>query len=172
MQVLRWLSRRVSRRGASLRFDHVVWTTMIDELRRRGGGRREAGAFLLGSRDGEQRRVVRVVYLDDLDPDCLVGNIHLHGDAYSALWTLCDREQRRVIGDIHTHPGTSVKQSRTDQDNPMVARRGHLALIAPDFATRAVSPRELGVHEYLGEDGWRSHFGRQAKRRVYVGRWA
>ena len=103
--------------------------------------------------------VSRVVYLDDLDPECLVGNIHLSGDAYSKLWGLCDREEIRVIGDIHTHPGQWVGQSPTDKDNPMVARRGHLAVIAPDLATRAVSPPEVGLHEYLGDEGWRSGSG-------------
>ncbi|MEK6251646.1 MAG: hypothetical protein AABM43_06850 [Actinomycetota bacterium] len=143
---------------------------MIEELGRRGEGRREAGAFLLAPRKGERRRVSRIVYLDDLDPHCLVGSIHLNGDAYSALWSLCDRDQLRVIADIHTHPGKGVRQSAIDMDNPMVARRGHLALIAPDLATRPISPRELGVHEYLAEDGWSSRFGRKARRLVYVGR--
>jgi proteasome lid subunit RPN8/RPN11 len=145
---------------------------MIGELGRRGEGRRETGAFLLAPRSGNASLVAQVVYLDDLDPNCLVGSIHLHGEAYSKLWSLCDREGMRVVGDIHTHPGTNVGQSRIDAANPMVARRGHLALIAPDLASRFVATAEIGVHEYRGDDGWESYFGRDAKRVIYVGRWA
>ena len=52
---------------------------MIAELGRRGNGRRESGAFLLCDRAGDQRTVTRVVYLDDLDPDCLTGGIEFNG---------------------------------------------------------------------------------------------
>lgn len=172
MKVFRRVARKVVGRKARLRFDRVTWAEMIRELGRRGEGRREAGAFILASRNGEGSLVAQIVYLDELDPDCLVGSIHLHGEAYSKLWSLCDRQNLRVVADIHTHPGTNVGQSRIDATNPMVARHGHLALIAPDLATRPVHPREIGVHEYRGDEGWMSRFGRDAKRFVYVGKWA
>jgi hypothetical protein len=78
------------------------WEAMIAELARRGAARRESGAFLLCDRTGEPRTVTRVVYLDDLDPNCLTGAIELDGLAYSKLWDICDAEGRRVIGDVHT----------------------------------------------------------------------
>jgi hypothetical protein len=126
----------------------------------------------LTPRRGKTSRVSRVVYFDDLDPDCLNGAIHFHGEAYGKLWNICDRESMRVLADIHTHPGEWVGQSSIDAENPMVAKRGHLALIAPNLATRAVAPAAVGVHEYRGEEGWVSSFGRAAERLLYVGRYA
>jgi hypothetical protein len=145
---------------------------MITELHRRGEERREAGAFLLGRRKGHSRLVSRVVYLDDIDPECLVGGIHLHGEAYGRLWDICDEAGVRVLADIHTHPGDWVGQSSTDKENPMIASSGHIALIAPNFAAGEIKAKHVGVHEYRGEAGWDSHFGRTARRLLYVGRFA
>lgn len=170
--MFRHLASKIVRYRARLRFDRNAWEGMIAELGRRGEGRREAGAFLLAPREGRTRLVSRVVYLDDLDPDCLVGGIHFHGEAYSELWDICDREEMRVVADIHTHPRSWVGQSSIDAENPMVARRGHIGLIAPCLATRPTSSKEVGVHEYRGEEGWASHFGRDAKRLLYIGRFA
>lgn len=166
--------RKMFARRAWLRFRPDTWGRMIEELCRRGEGRRESGAFLLGPREGCGRllTVTRVVYLDDLDPSCLVGNIHFHGEAYGKLWDICEEARVKVLGDIHTHPGHWVGQSPIDRENPMLARHGHVALIAPGFATGTVRPGDVGVHQYRGEDGWSSHFGREARRRLYVGRFA
>ena len=67
----RWIFRKVLGRRSRLRFDDAVWQRMIEELGRRGEGRREAGAFLLGPRETETDAFSTIVYLDDLDPDCL-----------------------------------------------------------------------------------------------------
>lgn len=166
------LARRIVARHARLRFDRHDWQELIAELGARGEGRREAGAFLLAPREGETSRVSQIVFLDDLDPDCLNGAIHFHGEAYGELWNICDRESMGVLADVHSHPGKWVGQSSVDAENPMVAKRGHLGLIVPGFATRAVAPADVGVHEYRGEEGWVSWFGRAAKHLLYVGRFA
>lgn len=160
----------MSRSRILLRFKRRQWRGLIKELGRRGGGRRESGAFLL-TRRGENRRVSRIEYFDDLDPNCLTGNIHFDGPAFSKLWDICEQEGLVVVADIHTHPGRSVHQSMIDIENPMVAREGHVALIVPHLATRAVRPREVGVHRYEGDDGWTSWFGRDAATRLSVGGW-
>lgn len=156
-------------RRALLRMRRGDWDEMVTELGRRGRGSRESGAFLLGEQSGDRRTVTRVVYLDDLDPNCLTGGIEFDGRAYSRLWDLCDAERRVVIGDVHTHPGRGVHQSGIDAENPMVAQKGHVAVIIPDFATRTVDPREAGVHRYNGRD-WRTWTGNDAARRLFVRR--
>lgn len=142
---------------------------MVAELGRRGRRTRESGAFLLADRAGDRRRVTRVVYLDELDPNCLRGGIVFDGRAYSKLWDICDAEQRAVVGDVHTHPGRGVHQSGIDAENPMVAQKGHVALIIPDFARHAVRPHDVGVHRYDGR-GWCTWTGRDAARRLFVRR--
>jgi proteasome lid subunit RPN8/RPN11 len=152
-----------------LRMRRSAWDALITELGRRGAGRRESGAFLLCDRNGDPRRVTRVVYFDDLDPACLTGAIEFDGLAYSKLWDICDAEDRRVVGDIHTHPGPSVRQSGIDAENPMIAQSGHIALIVPDYAQRATSPADVGVHRYDGTN-WHTWTGNAAKRRLRVRR--
>lgn len=169
---MKTIIRAFKARQARLRFAPAVWRNLIAELARRGRGEVEAGAFLLTPRDGDGRTITRVLYFDDLDPDALVGHIHLHGSAYPKLSDICERERLRVVADIHTHPSRFVGQSGIDKDNPMVSRSGHLAVIVPHLALREPRPRELGVHEYRGHDGWSENLGRAAERLVYVGRWA
>jgi proteasome lid subunit RPN8/RPN11 len=160
--------RRARIRQARLLIAAGVWDELIGELGRRGLGRRESGAFLLGPANGDPRLIIEVVYLDDLDPNCLTGGISFDGRYYSRLWDICQQRGLQVRADIHTHPGGSVRQSSIDRDNPMVARRDHLALIVPDLATRPIGAQEVGVHEYLGEDGWRSSFDEEAARMVVI----
>lgn len=161
----------VSHRAARLRVPKQVWQQLIEELDRRGEGRRESGAFLLGDRGDNSGRVRRVVYCDDLDPNSLQGIICFSGFGYSALSDLCAEGKLSIVADAHTHPGASVRQSPSDQANPMAPKVGHVALIIPNFATRTVTASDVGVHEYFGDAGWKSHFGRDAKRLLYVGRW-
>lgn len=157
-------------RHALLRMRRRDWDAMTTELGRRGQGTKEAGAFLLADRDGEPRTVTRVVYLDDLDPKCLTGGIEFDGLAFSKLWDLCDDEQRAVVGDVHTHPTKVVRQSCTDAANPMVARRGHVALIVPNYSVDSVDATEVGVHRYDGRS-WQSWTGQDAGRRLFIRRW-
>ena len=159
-----------SRPSPFLRFRRRQWRSLIKELGRRGEGRREAGAFLLTRPEGKQR-VSRIEYFDDLDPHCLKGHIHFDGRAFSKLWDICEQRGLVVAADVHTHPGRSVRQSAIDIENPMVARAGHIALIVPHLATHAVHPRQVGVHQYAGDDGWTSWFGKEAAARLSVRSW-
>lgn len=154
-----------------LRFGRRQWRAMIAELARRGAGTSEAGAFLLAERDGDRRTVTRVVYLDDLDPECLQGAIRFNGLAYSPLWDICAAEGRVVVGDIHSHPYASVRQSPEDQENPMLARDGHVAIIVPHLAMHPVKPAQAGVHLYAGDAGWTSWYGSDAARRLRLRLW-
>ncbi len=142
----------------------ALWTRLIAELAERGEGRRESGAFLLG-RPGA-RRIEEALYFDDLDPRSLKGSIHLRGPAFSRLWEHCSSHGLRALADVHTHPGPWVAQSPTDRRYPLVAQRGHVALIVPRFALDGAAPSRIGFHRYDGESGWTSFFGRAAARRL------
>lgn len=156
-------------RESLLRMRRNDWNALLDQLGTRGHGQREAGAFLLADRAGDRRTVTKVVYFDDLDPNCLQGIIHFDGRAFSSLWDICADEKRLVIGDVHTHPGDGVRQSPTDEANPMVAQSGHVALIVPNFAALRVHPRQVGVHFYDGTT-WSRWSGAEADQRLFVRR--
>lgn len=159
--------------------------TMMRQLERHGEHRREAGAFLLASAAAaETTRVHRVLnslrrrvparpasaprrahvdavtavaYYQDLDPECLTGGITFRAIGYTRLSELCRSQGLRVVADIHLHPGSGTRQSSTDADHPMVARAGHLALIAPRLGAQVTTPDELGAH-VVTMTGWSSYF--------------
>jgi proteasome lid subunit RPN8/RPN11 len=144
---------------------------LVRELAKRGRGNRESGAVLLARTGDERRRVNEVIYLDELDPNCLQGGISMRGSAYTHLWALCRRRGLVVVADVHTHPTQHVAQSGVDKRNPLVARRGHLALIVPNFAQGKIKPEQIGVHQYLGDHRWAAHHGSAAARIVQVTWW-
>lgn len=160
-------------RRSRVRMTRTQWDGLIAALARRTGGTREAGAFLLAAADQRHRPTVRlIVYFDELDADCLTGGISMGSAAFGKLWTLCRTSGLRVIADVHTHPGTSVRQSGVDKANPMVALVGHVAIVAPHLAMLPFETRECGVHVYLGGHRWEANYRRRAAQLLYVGWWA
>ena len=136
----------------------LLWVRLLRELRRRGDGRRESGAFLLGHWRGVRGRITTFVCYDDLDPNAYQsGVITFHADGYAALWEHCRKKELQGIGDVHTHPGGHVGQSEIDQRHPMIPLVGHTAIIVPNFArTPWWSLRAVGMYEYLGTFEWRT----------------
>lgn len=148
-----------------------VWNEGIAELRRRTEGWHESGAFLLGTNDGKRRRIEKFVYYDDLDPHALdTGIVIFYGAGYGALWEMCRNENLTVVGDIHVHP-KEARQSESDRTNPMIARKSHIALIAPDLLSRECAARHLGIYKYEGGYRWNYWAGTQAEAFFYIGYW-
>lgn len=159
-----------SRRRSLLRIRRRTWNNLIEQLRERGRGDRESGAFLLGEHC-PLGVVTEFALYDDLDPECLTGGIDFHGIGYHRLSQYCHQQDLRVLADVHTHPGTGVGQSLIDSSHPMIARAGHVALIVPNFAMGKIRSRDVGVHSYRADQGWDTWRNGQAARRLYIGRW-
>lgn len=158
---------KASRQPAALQIRRRVWRDLVAELGARGRGTRESGAFLLGHRRSRRPRVTRVVYFDDLEPGSLNGAVHLTHIAYSRLWELCREIGLEVLGDVHTHPGLIVSQSHIDEDNPLVAQVGHVAMIVPHYAQGSIVAADVGVYEYQGDEGWAARPGGVVHRRWF-----
>jgi len=136
-----------------------TWRAGMAELRRRAGGYRESGAFLLGTRDGG-RRINEFIYYDDIDPDALsTGIVIIDGRKLGPLWQHCRATGQDVVADVHVHPG-GYGQSGSDRANPIIAEIGHRAIIIPNYAVGATMPGKIGVYEYLGARQWRDDSGR------------
>jgi hypothetical protein len=131
-----------------------LWKKLILDLRRRGQGRRESGAFLLSS--PSDNRVGAYVCYDDLDSEALnQGIIIFKGAGYVRLWDMCLERQLRVIADVHTHPDEWTGQSDADQTHPMIGIPNHIALIVPHFARGNLdSLKGVGIYKYLGNHNW------------------
>lgn len=148
-----------------------MWREALAELRRRGGGKTESGAFLLGRIEQGRRTVTAVIYYDELDPAAYSSGVCvLHGDAFARLWARCRALGLTVVADIHTHPGIAL-QSGSDRTNPMVAREGHVAIIVPRFAAAPVQHEALGVFEYRGSHEWFDRTQARAGGYFYNGFW-
>lgn len=140
--------------AAKLNLGRYFWFTLIGELRRRGAGIRESGAFLLGRRD--TGRVSKAAYYDDLCPGSLdEGYIVFTESGYVALTKLCQKKGLAIIADVHTHPGKWTGQSEADQGHPMMPRDGHMALIVPSYArSNRHNLRGVGAYRYNGNGEW------------------
>jgi hypothetical protein len=148
----------------TLRLGRALWTVMTDELHRRTEGVHESGTFLLGRRNGSERQVTKVIYYDELDARAYDSGVCvLEADAFGRLWERCVDLGLSVLADAHVHP-LGAGQSRTDRENPMIARPGHLALILPDMAKPPVQLLSIGLYEYLGDHRWRAHSGLKISR--------
>lgn len=139
-----------------LKIPLTLWKKLIRELKKRGRGKRETGAFLLGSKDSNS--ITEFICYDDLDPHAFdSGIIVFNGDGFIPLWKHCKENGLKVLADIHTHPSRWTGQSGTDKKHPMIAQSGHLALIVPNYATRwRQRLNGIGAHEFLGNREWKT----------------
>lgn len=145
------------------------WFSGLQELKRRGGGFRESGAFLLGQRVNGIGHIQNFVFYDDLDPHCLdTGIIVFDGSYYRDLWKICRGSHMDVLADVHTHSGRPI-QSFLDKTNPMIGKKGYVAIIVPRFAKNPVRSRKLGIYEYQGNHQWHSYNGWKAAKYFYIG---
>jgi proteasome lid subunit RPN8/RPN11 len=147
-----------------------TWERLLTKLYERGRhGARESGAFLLGYRSGARARIVDFVLYDDLDPRSLdTGIVRFDGRYFGRLWEICRRRDLAVVADVHTHPGSS-QQSPSDQAHPMITRAGHIALIVPRFAARAVQRADIGIYRYLGARRWETVLSSRRRTFLHIG---
>ena len=131
-----------------------LWGSIILNLRKRGQGIKESGAFLLGPIDS--KRVQAYICYDDLDSHSLdTGIIIFDSTGFTRPWDFCRANHMTVLADVHTHPGSGTSQSTTDKNNPMIVQKGHIALIVPHFAKG--NQKDLcgvGMYQYLGDFKW------------------
>ena len=135
-----------------------LWQSLLGHLCDQGKGIQESGAFLLGSINGNQRMIRSFLPYERLQADALHRDyVSLNSDSFSKLWALCREHNVSVVGDVHTHR-FGPQQSRSDRANPMIARKGHMAIIVPRFAHGKIESREVGLHCYQGAHKWVSVF--------------
>jgi proteasome lid subunit RPN8/RPN11 len=140
-----------------LRMPKALWEGLVAELHARSEGEaHESGAFLLGHATDEGRRVTEVLYFDDLHPHAHAnGVVELPASAFRALWVIVRERGVQVVADIHVHP-YGAGQSWIDRANPMIATRGHVAIILPNFARGRIRRWSVGVYVYEGDHRWQA----------------
>lgn len=132
-----------------------LWTALVQELRVRGAGERESGAFLLSPKDSIN--VTDFVCYDELDPNSLSDwAISFSSIGFLRLWEYVGSRDLKVVADVHTHPGSIVRQSSIDKRNPMISLKGHIAIILPHFALHTHDLSGAGIYEYQGNLRWKT----------------
>lgn len=159
--------------GEVLFIPALLWWRMMRQIRRRGRGVRESGAFLLGRRSRGGAKVTAFVLYDDLQLDCLdTGIVILRSTAFKALWRRCRELRLEVLADSHTHGDAHPRQSAIDKAHPLITTAGHISLILPLFATvLGWKFRNVAVCEYAGNYQWRDWSGLRRKHRVRFCAW-
>jgi hypothetical protein len=132
-----------------------LWTQLVSELRTRGGGYRESGAFLLSRKESDE--ICEFICYDDLDSNALSGwAISFSSAGFLKLWEYLAIKDLKVAADVHTHPGSIVKQSSIDKRNPMISFKGHVAMILPHYALHTSDLSGVGIYEYQGNLRWKT----------------
>lgn len=144
-----------------LRIPRRLWDGLVAQLHARTGGEtHESGAFLLGQVTESGRRVSDVLYFDDLHPEVHArGVVEFPAAAFRRLWAVVRQRGLQVVGDVHVHPH-SARQSYMDRQNPLIAVRGHVAIILPNFARPRLRRWSVGVYVYEGDHQWQAMGGR------------
>lgn len=159
--------------GERLMVPALLWLRMVRDIRARGMGVRESGAFLLGHRDGGIATVRKYIPYDVLDPHALdTGIVHIRSVGFKALWKRCRELGMEVLADVHTHGNAHPRQSDVDRDNPLITEAGHMALILPLFAgTLGWRFRNVAIYEYVGDYKWRDWSGPTRRQRIRFCMW-
>lgn len=149
-----------------IEFAPDIWAGLMEDLRVRGRGERESGAFLLAAADADSPLVTSWLPYDELAPESMaVAYVRLEPDAFTRLWAFCAEKKVKVVADIHTHP-KGPGQSFSDKKHPMLAFPGHVALIAPWFAQRSPKPHDVSLNVYQGGGKWLNYYRGDAASRI------
>lgn len=156
----------------TIRMPILIWAALVADLERRGKGRRESGAFVLGRRKKNYSKVTCYLCYDDLDPTSLTGGVDFHASGYAALWEHCRKHKLEVLFDVHTHPNGDVRQSEIDRTHPMIPQVDHFAIILPQFGKCSRwSLSEAGIYVYQGNFRWQTLGPGINQRRIRLSLW-
>lgn len=128
------------------------WSKLLRGLKKRSKGVRESGAFLL-MKPGSGR-IVRIVFYDQFDKSVSDSGIIQFKGGYD-FYIYLEKHALEVFADIHTHPTEATNQSSSDRSHPMIRTKGHIAIIAPEYAYNVfLTPNDCSFYKYKGEYRW------------------
>ena len=129
-----------------------LWYKLTTGLRHRAKGIRESGAFLVGK--PELNIVSNVLFYDEFDKTVSDSGI-IQFKGAKVFYEYLAKEGLEVKADIHTHPTSNTNQSYSDMTHPMIRVKGHIAIIAPNYAKNFfLLPKHCAIYEYQGDYKW------------------
>jgi hypothetical protein len=77
-------------------------------------------------------------------------------------------EETAILARVHTHPSVPYHSS-LDDTNMLVAHRGAISIVVPDFARHPIELARCSVNQLEGEEGWRELTATEVAERFVVG---
>jgi proteasome lid subunit RPN8/RPN11 len=140
----------------------------IDILRR--GGLRQEERVALWLSTAAQRSPAPIVEVYEPAQIAAIDYFRLPPDSMRALMYHLRSTRRRIVAQIHTHPGRAF-HSEVDAEWAIVRHVGALSLVLPRFAATTTAETfldEVMTYAYTPEGEWRHHpnFGPEAQIRM------
>lgn len=155
-------------RSRKLIIPEAIWQQTWVGLRERSRGEVESAAVWGGKRTGLTETVEAVYFLNDYGGSIQLPLYHrVPAEALKDLFLHLHRDQRVLIGDIHTHPESWVGLSDLDAEHPIEYRKGVIAVVLPWYGGSEPSLQDAGVHEYAGKGRWKT-FSERAKKKLFL----
>ena len=122
----------------------------VDELRVCSDGSRECVVYWLAS------TTVPSAVAEVVHPDHTSGRLGYSVDDRWLTQFFFDLADRRLtaVAQIHTHPGSFVEHSQTDDEFALVPSAGFVSIVVPDFA-RGFERSRCGIHVLEESGRWR-----------------
>ncbi|MEQ6390317.1 Mov34/MPN/PAD-1 family protein [Bacillaceae bacterium S4-13-58] len=138
-----------------LHIPQSIWSKTQTGLASRGAGKRESACIWVGHREKHRWIVKGIIFLDDI-PGTIANKRfhHTPNVVIQQIYELLRKEGFQIIADVHTHPALNVEMSELDKSHPTEFRIGFLSLILPNYGYPPITLKNIGFHEYLGNDKW------------------
>lgn len=125
------------------------------EILRRGGSRREE-RVVLWLAGPSQHPPARVVEVYEPEQITAIDSFELPPHSMRALMAHLATSRRRIVAQIHTHPGRAF-HSKADDEWAIIRHAGALSLVLPRFAAQTTTPNFLDqamIYEFSPEGQW------------------
>jgi hypothetical protein len=123
----------------------------------RQDGRRQVESTVLwgGRRFGDQAVIWNVLYPSGHDVERHGGFLRTGPDTTAAMGRWLRQQDSRGLIQVHSHPGSWIGHSKTDDDFPIASSEGFVSIVWPSYGESLATLAELGVHQ-LEQGKWRT----------------
>jgi proteasome lid subunit RPN8/RPN11 len=79
------------------------------------------------------------------------GSFRTSSEANACVVVALSAAGLELLGQVHSHPGSSVGHSHGDDENALMPYEGFLSVVVPDYARQGMTPLQIcGVHLFEG----------------------
>ena len=140
---------------------HASWAAVS----KRGRGRAEAEVLWGGRVRGDIGEILVAIEPVGVGVEARANWYRVSAGAHARVARVLEACGCVLLAQVHSHPGTDVSHSPTDDDHPFARDDGFFSIVWPEFARGATAPlRRWGVHEIRGGQWTRLEYAAAASR--------